>query len=166
MRSLEMRELRLTYDGLGSGDVRRKDIECQLMKKVKVRLLAYKGVFDNIFSAAEVHKAKVDGTLPKGYSVHHIIPLCTKEATYDMKNMVVTEDMAHKILHDAIYSPILCKCKDGESCCILIPDIDTEKILTQADILPFIISWDENEKRMGRKGYKIGMMKNLREKSR
>jgi len=140
----------ITYDGLGSGDLRRKDIECQLMKKVKVRLMAYKGAFDNVFSPEDLHKAKLNGTLPKGYSVHHIYPLCSREATFSLSNMVVMENKAHKFLHDCLYSPAISRCAEGQSCCIWLPKMDIDNLVTYDSIRPFIEAWIENETRMGR----------------
>lgn len=149
-----MKSIEITYEGLGAGDIKRKDVVCHLMKSVKVRILAYKGAFDGVFSPEELHKAKVKGTLPKGYSVHHIYPLCSKEGTFTLSNMVVMEDRAHRWLHNAMYSPSISKCEAGQRCCVWIPDMDIDKLVKYNDILPFITSWNDNQIRLGRKPYK------------
>ena len=145
-----MRSLKLTLDGLGSGDVKRKDVLCGLMKKVKVKYLAYIGSFNGVFSPLEIHRAKTDGVLPNGYSIHHVIPLCTRETTFDLNNMVVIDNRAHKFIHDCLITPVLKLCKEGESCSVWIPDMDRNMLITYESIMPFIESWKENEIRLGR----------------
>lgn len=142
-----MKSLELTYDGLGSGDAKRKDVLCGLMKKVKVKYLAYLGSFNGVFSPLEIHRAKIDGVLPTGYSVHHIFPLCSKESTFDLNNMVVIENKAHKFIHDNLITPVLRLCKEGDSCSVWIPDMDKNKLITYESIVPFIEAWKVYKKR-------------------
>ena len=140
-----MKSLELTYDGLGSGNVKRKDVLCGLMKKVKVKYLAYLGSFNGAFSPLEIHRAKTDGVLPKGYSIHHVIPLCTRETTFDLNNMVVIDNKAHKFIHDCLITPVLKLCKEGESCNVWIPDFQPNELFTMEKLQPFIDSWNARQ---------------------
>lgn len=46
-----MKNLELVFDSVGMSDVRRKSIENQILKRAKIRIVAYKGGFDGLVSS-------------------------------------------------------------------------------------------------------------------
>ena len=140
-----MRSLKLTLDDYGIGKQRRKDHAFNVMSKAKVRVLAYYGAFDSVFNHAQRREAKLFGTLPNGYDVHHIVPLACEDTSYFLSNMVVMETSAHKWLHRNIYNPQLAKCKPHQSCSVWLPDFPTNEIFTMEKLQPFIDSWNARQ---------------------
>ena len=140
-----MKSLELTLDDYGMGLQRRKDHAFNVMSKAKVRILAYYGAFDGIFNHEQKRQAKLFGALPKGYDVHHIIPLCCENTSYFLSNMVVMETSAHKWLHRNIINPQLAKCQPHQSCSVWIPDFNYNELFTMEKLQPFIESWTEHQ---------------------
>ena len=148
-----MKHLELTRDYDGVSDDRRKDTDNLILRKAKIKMIAYKGGFDRYCNPREIADAK-NGFCPKKFEVHHIIPLNCMNTSFQLDNMVVIERNAHTWLHRNIYTPALEKCLPGQFCYILMPDIDPSKILTWNDIYPFVVSFDRNERlyKTNRKG--------------
>lgn len=141
-----MNNLNLTLDEFGAGQQRRKDHAFNVMSKAKVRILAYYGAFDGVFNHAQRREAKLFGALPKGYDVHHIIPLSCENTSYFLNNLIVMETSAHKWLHRHIYTPQLAKCKPHESCNVWLPDFPPNELFTMEKLQPFINAWNEHQR--------------------
>ena len=142
-----MQSITLILDEEGTSQIRRKDSDNIILRKAKLKMLAYKGAFDGLISQREIAEAK-KGLCPKGFEVHHIIPLNCKNTESTIPNMVVIEESAHTWLHNNIYTPALMKCKPGQMCIINLPDFDRQQVLTLAKIQPFIDSYLENQRRI------------------
>ena len=119
-----------------------------ILRKAKIKMVAYKGGFDGICSKREIAEAKKKGLCPTGFEVHHVIPLNCKESTLSVDNMVIIDSKAHKWLHDNLYTPALIKCQEGQYCYIRIPDMDKDKAITIKDIQPFIDAYNDNQRRI------------------
>lgn len=144
-----MKTLELILDESGKGKERRRDTDNTLLRQAKIKMLAYKGEFDKYCSAFEVADAK-KGYCPHQFEVHHIIPLVCSNTSFTLNNMVIIEKKAHSWLHKNIIDPALARCKVGQSCSVFIPDFDTEKIMTVAEMMPFIHSFEANKRRIAR----------------
>ena len=125
-----MKNLELILDKVGEADIKRKSIENQLLKKVKVQLVAYKGGFDGLVEGRELHLAKIRGILPKGFEVHHIIPLCCKNTQISLENMVIMDSASHRLLHRYIYDRALSLAREGQLVCVFIPDFNLDTVST------------------------------------
>ena len=139
---MEVKSLELTYGGLGTGDLKRKEIESAIMRKAKIKMLAYQGAFNDLFTHEQIYKAKKFGYLPDGYEVHHIVPLCCTNTSYDLNNMVVIDKRSHTWIHNNLYTPSLAMCKEGQSCAVWVPAFDPTKVFTHKDLEPFIHEWN------------------------
>lgn len=142
-----MQSLELTLDEFGAGQKRRNDHAFNVMSKAKVRILAYYGAFDGVFNHDERRKAKLFGALPKGYEVHHIIPLSCQNTSYFLNNLLVIEESAHRWLHRNLYQPQLNLCQPYQSCSIWIPDFNLNELFTMEKLQPFINDWNEYQQR-------------------
>ena len=110
-------------------DVRRKSIENQILKKAKIRIVAYKGGFDGLVSKEEIYNAKVRGLMPQGFETHHIIPMCCRNTRMTLDNMVIVDSATHKFLHRYVYDKALNKCTPGQMTTVFLPDFDINKVL-------------------------------------
>ena len=142
-----MKHLELILDECGTSHIKRSDTDNVILHRAKIQMLAYKGKFDKFCSNREVSEAK-DGFCPRGFEVHHIIPLNCQNTSLEMDNMVVIDKKAHTWLHKNIYTPSLEKCEPGQFCYITLPDIDPSEILTWNHIFPFVVSYERNQRRL------------------
>ena len=143
---MQVKSINMTLEETGESQKKRLDYENIFLRKAKIKVLAYKGAFDGIFTPAQIRDAKIKGNLPNGYAVHHIYPLGTKEAKFDLDNMVIMDKRTHNYFHREIYDPALKKCKPGQSCSIWLPDMDTTKVITWKDIEVFAREYIEYKK--------------------
>ena len=141
-----MKHLELILDDPGISKTRRSDTDNIILRKAKIKMLAYKGKFDG-FKQWEIKEAK-EGLCPRGIEVHHIIPLNCKNTRIDLDNMVVIDKKSHNWLHNNIYTPSLSKCQVGQSCFIWLPDMNTGEIITWSDIFPFVVIFEKEKQRL------------------
>lgn len=146
-----MMNVHLILDDSGMGLKRRSDPQNLILRKAKVRIMAYQGAFDELLNSEQRRSARKFGSLPDEYDVHHIISLCCKNTTYELSNMLVIDKPAHKWLHKNIYTPQLALCQPGQSCSIWLPDLDVTQVMTMNKLMPFINEWTAYQSRM-RKG--------------
>lgn len=147
-----MKSLLLTRDVDGASSEKRKDTDNIILRRAKIRMLAYKGAFDNYCNQYEIAEAK-KGFCPNGFEVHHIIPLNCSNSTLEIDNMLVIDKKAHTWLHNNIYSPALAKCEVGQDCKIFLPDYDPKEVLTWEKIQPFVRMFQFEISRMSNKRY-------------
>lgn len=147
-----MRSIRLTLDEAGESQKKRDAYENEFLRKAKIRIMAYQGKFDGIWTPEEIRAAKLKGNVAHGYTVHHIYPLGTKEARFDLDNLVVMDRKTHNYLHREVYDPSLRKCKAGMSCSIWLPDMDVTKLIRWDDIKDWAQEYAEYKKKYYGKG--------------
>lgn len=138
----------LILDDAGASVRKRNDPQNTILRKAKVRIMAYQGAFDGIFTDDERKSARKFGLLPDNFEVHHIVSLCCKNTSFELSNMVVMDKAAHKWLHRNIYNPQLALCKPGQSCSIWLPEINVSQVLTMERLQPFIDSWTAYQSRL------------------
>ena len=141
-----MKHLELILDAQGMSRERREDTDNIILRRAKIKMLAYKGKFDKYCKPWDIAQAR-EGLCPRGFEVHHIIPLCCSNTRIELDNMVVIDKKSHNWLHTNIYTPALTKCEVGQSCYIQLPDMDTREIITWDTILPFVVSFERERKR-------------------
>ena len=86
-----------------------------------VREMASRGFFDGLMSHRAVRLAKKSGILPKGYQVHHIVPL-KLGGSNDPRNLCVVDAETHSMLHQFIYQPLMDKLAIGEKAMLILPE--------------------------------------------
>lgn len=123
-----MKNLELILDDVGMGEIRRNSLENKILHDAKVRIMAYKGCFDGLATPREIHLAKIKGVIPKGFEIHHIIPLCCKNTSIALDNMVIMDSSSHRFLHRHIYDRQLSRCIRGGMACVFVPDFDLWRI--------------------------------------
>lgn len=143
-----MNNVELILDDVGAGFKKRNDPQNTILRKAKVRIMAYQGAFDGLFNDDERKSARKFGLLPDNFEVHHIVSLCCKNTSFELSNMIVMDKAAHKWLHKNIYSPQLAMCKPGQSCSIWLPEMDVSQVITIDRLQPFIDAWTAYQSRM------------------
>lgn len=149
-----MKDVELILDDVGAGFKKRNDPQNTILRKAKVRIMAYQGAFDGIFTDEQRKSARKFGLLPDNFEVHHIISLCCKNTSFELSNMIVMDKAAHRWLHKNIYGPRLAMCKVGQSCNIWLPEMDVSQVMTIDRLKPFIDAWTTYQSRI-----KLGMQK-------
>lgn len=94
----------------------------RIYKQAKVRLAAYHGVLDSHLSAEELQAAKMIGHLPSRFTIHHIIPLCCVNTSFEVSNLAIFDREAHVWLHKHIYDPVINKMQEGDRATLILPD--------------------------------------------
>lgn len=70
-----------------------------------LKFLAKSGAMNNIFSRSVVKMAEQRGARPRGYQIHHIIPLCCG-GTNDFDNLMLVHKNVHAEIHGRIWSDV------------------------------------------------------------
>lgn len=74
-----------------------------------VKWCAYKGLFDGVFTKAEIKHAKKRGNLPQDCNIHHIMPLSgnPNSNVNDFTNLVVLHKRTHERINKEVFQPQL-----------------------------------------------------------
>ena len=117
-----MREIELIKRADGEARHLHKIPDYRIYKQAKVRLAAYHGVLDSHLTEEELYWAKRVGHLPSRYTIHHIIPLCCTNTSFEVSNLAIFDREAHVWLHKYVYDPVVSQMKEGDRVTLLIPD--------------------------------------------
>lgn len=113
---------------------RRHDYErmyCNCRQPVRaIQIMAQGGMLDRYFSKKIIKEAKKSGKLPKGYQVHHIIPI-KLGGSNELNNLCIVDAETHTMLHRFIYQPLLEKLREGETAFVKLPLF--ERVLYKED---------------------------------
>ena len=79
------------------------------VKHAFVKWCAYQGLFDGVFTKAEIEHAKKRGSLPKDCNIHHIMPLSgnPNSNVNDFTNLVVLHKKTHERINKEVFQPQL-----------------------------------------------------------
>ena len=79
------------------------------VKHAFVKWCAYQGLFEGIFTNAEIEHAKKRGVLPQDCNIHHIMPLSGNPYSNvnEFDNLVVLHKSTHKRINKEIFQPQL-----------------------------------------------------------
>lgn len=117
-----MKTIELIKRADGEARLLHKIPDYRIYKQAKVRLAAYHGVLDSHLTEEELYWAKRIGHLPSRYTIHHIIPLCCTNTSFEVSNLAIFDREAHVWLHKHIYDPIVTNMKEGERATIVVPE--------------------------------------------
>jgi len=112
----------------------RKDFEHRDLNHKFVKWLYRKGYLHAYTHKINLERAK-RGKIPKGFDVHHIIPL-SGGGTNHVSNLCLIEQSLHKFLNKKCFDPALRTIKIGETVEIDVPDLP--KIALRSDFNDFI----------------------------
>ena len=79
------------------------------VKYAFVKWCAYQGLFEGVFTKAEIKHAKKRGTLPQDCNIHHIMPLSGNPYSNvnEFDNLVVLHKSTHMSINKEIFQPQL-----------------------------------------------------------
>ncbi|MBR4927189.1 MAG: HNH endonuclease [Alphaproteobacteria bacterium] len=106
-------------------EVQQKRQEYEKENKVQrefLKFLAKSGEMDGIFSKSVIKMAAQRGARPRGYQIHHIIPLCCG-GTNDFDNLMLVHKNVHAEIHDRIWAGVyqLLSYQKGEKATMEVP---------------------------------------------
>lgn len=99
---------------------KRKEFDHKRLNRVFVLWLYRTGKLDCYVKEMNLARA-ARGLIPKGYDVHHIIPL-SGGGTNRLSNLCLIEKSLHKFINRYCFDPALKRIKEGECLTINVPD--------------------------------------------
>ncbi|MGN1063406.1 MAG: HNH endonuclease signature motif containing protein [Alphaproteobacteria bacterium] len=99
-----------------------------------VKYLARQGVLELYFSKAYCRVARRRGTRPRGFQIHHIIPL-SLGGTNDFSNLMLVHEDIHMEIHERIWDGIYKMMKEagvGSTAMVILPVLPP--VMNKADI--------------------------------
>jgi hypothetical protein len=100
----------------------RKEFDRRDMNHKFVKWLYRKGYLEPFADKINLERAK-RGKIPKGFDVHHIIPL-SGGGTNHVSNFCLIEQSLHKFINKKCFEPALRGIKIGETVTVEVPDFD------------------------------------------
>lgn len=100
----------------------RKEFDHKNMNQKYVKWLFRKGYLEPFKHQISLERAR-RGKIPKGFDVHHIVPL-SGGGTNHVSNFCLIEQSLHKFINKKCFEPALRGVKEGQTVMIEIPDFD------------------------------------------
>lgn len=100
----------------------RKEFDHKNMNQKYVKWLFRKGYLEPFKHQISLERAR-RGKIPKGFDVHHIVPL-SGGGTNHVSNFCLIEQSLHKFINKKCFEPALRGVKEGQTVTIELPDFD------------------------------------------
>lgn len=100
----------------------RKEFDHKKMNQKYVKWLYRKGYLEPFKHQISLERAR-RGKIPKGFDVHHIVPL-SGGGTNHVSNFCLIEQSLHKFINKKCFEPALRGVKEGQTVTIELPDFD------------------------------------------